>query len=65
MLNGNEDNVKETGKPEQSEAPAESSKPDERVIDEYDREYYFRDSKIDWENLSGICEAKSGHPKFQ
>ena len=36
-----------------------------REIGEYDREYYYRNERIDWENLSDICEAKSKHPKFQ
>ena len=38
-----------------------------RQIDERDREYFYsrNDEKIDWENLTAICEAKSKHPKFQ
>ena len=38
-----------------------------REIGEYDRIFYYyqHDEKIDWENLSGICEEKSKHPKFQ
>ncbi|MBQ7718037.1 MAG: sugar O-acetyltransferase [Clostridia bacterium] len=36
-----------------------------REIGELDREYFYRNDKIDWENLSGICEAKSKLPKFQ
>ena len=38
-----------------------------REIDERDREYFYSrsDEKIDWENLTAICESKSKHPKFQ
>lgn len=38
-----------------------------REIGEYDRVFYYyqHDEKIDWENLTGICEEKSKHPKFQ
>lgn len=36
-----------------------------REIGEYDREFYYRDERIDWENLSDICAEKSKHPKFQ
>lgn len=38
-----------------------------REIGELDREffYYQHSDKIDWENLSAICEAKSKLPKFQ
>ena len=35
-----------------------------REIGERDREFYYRDDRIDWENLSEICEKKSKHPKF-
>ena len=35
-----------------------------REIGERDREFYYRDDRIDWENLSEICERKSKHPKF-
>ena len=34
-------------------------------IGELDREYYYRDEKIDWENLNAICEEKSKRKKFQ
>ena len=37
-----------------------------RELDERDHEFYFhRDEKIDWENLSAVCEAKSQLPKFK
>jgi len=36
-----------------------------KEIGERDREFYYRDDRIDWENLSGICEEKSKRPKFQ
>ncbi len=38
-----------------------------REIGEHDREYYYyqHDDKVDWENLSAICEAKSKLPKFR
>ena len=35
-----------------------------REIGERDKEFYYRDDRIDWENLSVICEVKSKHPKF-
>ena len=35
-----------------------------REIGELDKEFYYHDDRIDWDNLSGICEAKSKHPKF-
>ena len=36
-----------------------------REIEEIDKEYYYRGVSIDIENLIGICEEKSKHPKFQ
>jgi galactoside O-acetyltransferase len=36
-----------------------------REIGEQDREFYYRDDRIDWTNLSEICTKKSKHPKFQ
>ena len=37
-----------------------------REIGEYDREFYYHNNeRVDWENLSAICEAKSKQPKFQ
>ena len=36
-----------------------------KEIGERDREFYYRDERIDWENLSEICTSKSKHPKFQ
>lgn len=36
-----------------------------REIGARDREFYSHwDDRIDWENLKGICEAKSSLPKF-
>lgn len=38
----------------------------DKEIGERDHEFYFRrNERIDWENLSDICEAKSKLPKFQ
>ena len=36
-----------------------------REIGEIDKEFYFRGDRIDRDNLIGICEEKSAHPKFQ
>ena len=36
-----------------------------REIGEQDKEFYYRDEKIDWENLTDIIEAKKDLPKFQ
>ena len=36
-----------------------------KEIGERDKEFYYRDDRVDWENLSHICEEKSKHPKFQ
>ena len=36
-----------------------------REIGERDREFYYRDERIDWENLYGRCQTKSEQPKFQ
>ena len=36
-----------------------------KEIGERDSEFYYSDDRIDWENLSEICETKSKHPKFR
>lgn len=36
-----------------------------REIGEQDKEFYYRDEKIDWENLTDIIEAKKDLLKFQ
>ena len=36
-----------------------------KEIGEQDREFYYRDERVDWENLREICEEKGKHPKFQ
>ena len=36
-----------------------------REIGERDKEFYYKDERIDWENLTAIIEAKKDLPKFQ
>jgi galactoside O-acetyltransferase len=36
-----------------------------REIGESDREFYYRDERVDWKNLDSICDRKSKLPKFQ
>ena len=35
-----------------------------KEIGECDREFFFRDERIDWDNLTPICDAKRDLPKF-
>ena len=36
-----------------------------REIGECDKEFFYRDERIDWENLNEICERKSENIKFK
>ena len=36
-----------------------------REIGERDKEFFYHDERIDWENLNEICERKSKLPKFK
>lgn len=36
-----------------------------REIGERDKEFFYHDERIDWENLNEICERKSKMPKFK